>query len=426
MTILIIAVLFGVVVSACVAFQNHCTAGLLSCLNNDSQPANSGDKDSGHCRFEPKTVVILCLRGADPQLSDCLAGLLQQDYESWELRIVVDHADDPSLPAVEQFLAGKPHSNVTVRVLENRRQTCSLKLSALSQELDLISDECEAVVLLDADVMTYPGWLRDMVTPLQNEQIGATTGLRWFIPPTDSIGAKVRYLWNLAAVGQMHHFSIAWGGSLAMRADFIRSASLSDAWTRMVFEDTALAVSLDEAGLELSFVPNAVMANTEAIGCANFVRFAQRQMLNTRLYHPAWKIIYMHGVFSTIGTAGMLVATPVALITLNWAAAAIFACTIAVATGFTAYYAIRLDSSVRHLLKTHSNQDLASALPRSFPYLVLVQVLYCFALLIALRQKTVNWRGIQYDLESIDGDCHVQMREYRPIERALDPVSSIV
>lgn len=426
MTMLLIAVLVGVVVSACVAFQSYCTAGLLNFLNKDSRPENSGDSNSSRCRFEPKTVVILCLRGADPQLSDCLAGLLKQDYEPWELRIVVDHADDPSFPAVERFLADNPHSNVTVRVLEKRHQTCSLKLSALSQELDLISDECEAVVLLDADVMTYSGWLRDMVQPLQNRHVGVATGFRWFIPPTDSIGAKARYLWNLAAIGQMHHFGIAWGGSLAMRADFVRSASLSQAWTRMVFEDTALAVSLDKAGLDLAFVPNAVMVNTEAIGCTGFVKFAQRQMLNTRLYHPAWKRLFMHGVLSMIGTAGILVATPVALMTLNWAAAAILAGTIVVATGFSAYFAIRLDSLIRRILKTQSNQQLASALPRSFMHLVLVQVLYCLVLLLALRQKTVNWRGIQYDIESVDGDCRVQMREYKPIELALDPITSIV
>jgi len=426
MTMLIVSVVIGVVICACAAYQNHCTAGLLRCVRNASQPMSVGGLEVAHGSFQPRTVVILCLRGADPQLSDCLSGLLRQDYERWELRIVVDHIDDPSFAVVEDLLARQPHSNVTVRILESHYQTCSLKLSALSQELALLDDECEAVVLVDADVMTYPSWLRDMVHPLQDENVGASTGLRWFQPPKDSEGATIRYLWNLAAIGQMHHSGIAWGGSLAMRADFVRSAALSDEWSRMLFEDTALLCSLDKAGLQISFVPNAVMVNTEAIRCADLARYVQRQMLNARLYQPAWKTICSHGVLSTLGTVGTLLAMPVALVSLNWTAAGILAGASAVAIGFTTYFAIRLDLSIRRILNARGDQNQTSALPRSSSRLVFVQALYCVALLSAHRQRTVDWRGIQYDIDVVDGDCRVQMRAYRPIEVTLDRVSSIV
>ncbi len=44
----------------------------------------------------PKTAVILCLRGADPYLRQCLRALLQQNYPQYELKVVVDHQDDPA------------------------------------------------------------------------------------------------------------------------------------------------------------------------------------------------------------------------------------------------------------------------------------------------------------------------------------------
>ena len=149
-------------------------------------------------------------------------------------------------------------------------------------------------------------------------------------------------------------------------------------------------------------------------------------MLNTRLYHPAWKKIFIHGIFSTIGTAGIVVSMSVALMSLNWTAVAILGGIIAVATGTTAYSAMRLDFCVRRRLNEHSTHTPTSALLGSFPYLLWVQVLYFLALVLALRQKTVDWRGIQYDIAPADGDCQIRMREYRPIELALDPVSSIV
>jgi cellulose synthase/poly-beta-1,6-N-acetylglucosamine synthase-like glycosyltransferase len=427
MAMLVVSVFLGVLICGCAVYQNHCTAGLLRCLKNASPSANAGCPDElATSSFQPQTVVILCLRGADPQLSDCLSGLLQQDYEKWELRIVVDHANDPSLSVVENLLARESHSNVTVRVLKSHHQTCSLKLSALSQELTLLDDECEAVVLVDADAMTYPGWLRDMVAPLRDPNVGAATGLRWFQPPRHSEGASMRYLWNLAAIGQMHHSGIAWGGSLAMRTDFVKSAALSDEWSRMVFEDTSLLNSLNRTGLRLSFVPNAIMVNTEAIRRAELTRYVQRQLLNARLYHPDWKTIFNHGILSTIGTAGALLAMPVALMSLNWAAAGVLAAASSIAIGFSAYFAIRLDLSIRQILKARSGRLEKSALPRSSARLIFVQALYCVALLSARRQKTVEWRGIQYDIDSTEGICRIRMREYRPIELALDPVSSIV
>ena len=106
MAMLIVSVFLGMLICGCAAYQNHCTAGLLCCLKDASPTANAGCPDEFSTKsFQPQTAVILCLRGADPQLVDCLSGLLRQDYERWELRIVVDHVSDPSLSVVENLLA---------------------------------------------------------------------------------------------------------------------------------------------------------------------------------------------------------------------------------------------------------------------------------------------------------------------------------
>jgi len=45
----------------------------------------------------PKAAVVLCLRGKDPFLADCLRALLTQDYPCFDVRIVVDANDDRRL-----------------------------------------------------------------------------------------------------------------------------------------------------------------------------------------------------------------------------------------------------------------------------------------------------------------------------------------
>ena len=41
----------------------------------------------------PEVAVVLPLRGADPSIEHCLAGLLHQNYPSYSVHIVIDSAD---------------------------------------------------------------------------------------------------------------------------------------------------------------------------------------------------------------------------------------------------------------------------------------------------------------------------------------------
>src|SRR6516162_5459937 len=62
--------------------------------------------------YQPKTAVILCLRGGDPFLSACLNGVLNQDYPDYDVRIVVDAKSDPSWRVAEAAIARSPSSRV--------------------------------------------------------------------------------------------------------------------------------------------------------------------------------------------------------------------------------------------------------------------------------------------------------------------------
>src|SRR5262249_4112160 len=66
--------------------------------------------------YLPRACVILSLRGADPSLGECLAGLLRQDYPAYEVHIIVDSTVDPAWEAVEKILARGHPAHVHVRV----------------------------------------------------------------------------------------------------------------------------------------------------------------------------------------------------------------------------------------------------------------------------------------------------------------------
>src|SRR5262245_57117590 len=75
----------------------------------------------------PHVTGCLPVRGADPLLAECLRGLCKLDYPSYEIRIVVDSAEDPAWPAIRKVLAEFPAVKATTSVLTERLETCSLK-----------------------------------------------------------------------------------------------------------------------------------------------------------------------------------------------------------------------------------------------------------------------------------------------------------
>ena len=81
----------------------------------------------------PKTAVILCLRGADPFLPNCIEALLNQDYPEYDLKLIVDSPQDPAWQIVNDTINEQGASNVQVSPLRIIRHNCSLKCSSLLQ-----------------------------------------------------------------------------------------------------------------------------------------------------------------------------------------------------------------------------------------------------------------------------------------------------
>jgi len=203
--------------------------------------------------------VILCLRGRDPFLTEHIESLLLQDYPDFFVHIVIDHESDPARSVENACIVRLKPTNVRVEILEDSRESCSLKCSSLLHAMGRIDESWEDVALLDADASPHSTWLRELVVPLLDPGVGATTGNRWFMPKNPSIKATLRYLWNSFAICQMEYFRIAWGGSLAIKMNVVRQAGLLESWGQAFCEDTMIYSILRQQGLRLGFAPPLIM-----------------------------------------------------------------------------------------------------------------------------------------------------------------------
>ncbi len=363
----------------------------------------------------PRAAILLPLRGADPSLEPCLAGLLQQDYPDYCIHLVIDSPQDPAWGVVEALLArcGKRRArDVRVEVLESPLPTCSLKVSAQLQAIGRLDPDVGVVAMIDADSIPGPGWLRAMVQPLLQPGVGASTGIRWYAPPDDGWGTLVRYIYNTASIPQMYAFDLPWGGALAFRADVLRHSRLPRHWTHCFCEDESCGDVLRELGLRLAFVTEATHVNHEYITMPQCESFLLRQLLCLRLHHRNWPLILTSNVAIILAQFAAPLLLGAALVAQAWSAAAALAALFVLHVMAISISWHHAEEAVRRVVAGRGEARPPGLNSRRlFPAILLTQILTLRAFFQAQFSHQVDWRGVSYRIEGKD---QIRLIEYRP------------
>jgi Glycosyltransferase like family 2 len=368
----------------------------------------------------PEVAVLLPLRGADPALDACLKGLLAQDYPAYRVHIVIDSAEDPAQAVVARMLADAGPRAALVHV-ETRRilgTDCSAKLSAQRQVLTALDREVAVIAFLDADCAPSPNWLREIVAPFSDARVGATTGIRWSAPCDEGWGTLARYVFLGLIFPQHFLYRIPWGGSFAIRKSAIDSTGLLEHWTHCLGEDTSAYGPLRRAGLRLAFVPAATQVNSESTDLDGAHAFMLRQILSARLHHVFWPLILAANVATIVAFS---ISSLLALVGLLGAVLSV----LGVTTGlwkFTVFAIIPALYCAGLLLSLAVGDRLVrravSAPPPPWgPKVIAAAAIAAagstHAMLTAPFARSIEWRGITYDIAGRD---RIRLRSYRPYD----------
>ena len=234
-------------------------------------------------------------------------------------------------------------------------------------------------------------------------------------------GQLVRYLWNAAAVVQMCCYGIPWGGTLALKMSALRNSGLLDRWGKAFCEDTMIYRALRDEGLRVAFVPSLMMTNRETCDMPGFFGWVRRQLLAGRLYHPGWAAVAFHGLVAPLL---LLVAFATLGATLSRGTIEALAWTAAALVGYFGPLPLVLglmEWSVRRIVRARGEPtgwlSVGAAL-RLVPAILLTQVVYAAAMISAIFLRSVDWRGVQYQVR---GPWHIRLVEYRPYRCQVSP-----
>ena len=352
------------------------------------------------CDFTPSVSVIAPLRGLEPGLGENVSAVLRQEYPAFEVLFVFDNAGDDAIPAIEE--QQRQYSQVNSRIIISGAATDSgQKVHNLRVATSQVSRECEVLVFVDSDARPGPKWLRQLVAPLLDDELGASSGYRWFVPVKGGIASRLRSIWNASiasALGNDEQKNFCWGGSTAIRKSVFDRLQIGERWRGSVSDDFSVTRVLHEASLPIHFNPNCLLPSVGDCDWRELIEFTTRQMKITRVYAShLWKAVLLGSslfclvFFGGIGLVVWRILSGRSLIALLLVLLTMYL--LGAAKSFVRWRAIRIPlENYRGLL----NRDM----PGQIVLWPFASLLYLCNSIAAGFSRRIVWRGITYELKS--------------------------
>ncbi|HEY6331121.1 MAG TPA: glycosyltransferase family 2 protein [Blastocatellia bacterium] len=251
--------------------------------------------------FAPPVCIICPCKGIDFRLEENLAALLNQAYPDYSVIFVTGSAGDPARPVIERAISNRRNAGRSFLVAALPNPSRGEKVNNLLCALNSVESDREVLVFADSDACPHPTWLLELVQPLAELGVGASTGYRWYLPATGGFWSKLLSAWNGSVATTLgdHGRNFAWGGSTAIRRDVFERTGVAQAWANAVSDDYALTRAIQDAGLKIKFVPSCLLVSRENATLSSLIEFTTRQVIITRVYRPAawWVGFISHSLF---------------------------------------------------------------------------------------------------------------------------------
>jgi cellulose synthase/poly-beta-1,6-N-acetylglucosamine synthase-like glycosyltransferase len=364
----------------------------------------------------PRVAVILPIKGVDDDTHINIHALLDQDYPDYRLIFTVESEQDPVLAPLEKLATEDSRIEIVVAgVATHRGQKVHNQLAAVERT----TAHDEVLAFMDADAKPNPGWLRALVAPLTREEIGATTGYRYYVPVTEHTANKIVSVLNAQVAGLLGPYrrTLAWGGSMAIRRTDFYGFGLHGLWQHALSDDYVLSYCVKtKAKSKIHFVPQCLVASEANFNWASLFEFAVRQYRITKVC-ASWvwltaiggALVYLTAFGYTLFNAIYGFVQPGAVPDhVNQIAM---------------FCALYLMSMVRGALLVRGGQQLLpehSQAIRSTLFVATVGMPWCFlinllALVGSAFGRNIVWRGIAYQMVS---------RTHTIVQRPHTPVLS--
>jgi len=351
--------------------------------------------------FTPFASVIVPCKGLDEGIDENLSALLEQDYPAYEVIFVVDDENDDAIRVIDEIRQKHDRDTLAQLVVAPKAVESAQKVENLREAVLHVSDESQVFVFADSDARPPKDWLVSLVAPLADQKVGAATGYRWFISLKPTFASELRSAWNASiasALGPNLKSNFCWGGSTAIHREVFEKIDMREKWRGTLSDDFAVTRAMREAGLDVYFVPKALIASVESCTFGGLVEFTTRQMKITRVYAShLWKLSFFGSALfnvTLILAASLLILTAAARPAF-WVAVATILLVIFFSIGKSW---VRL-KAVQLILPQYSRELRRQFLPQNTLWL-LAPAVFLYNCIAAGLSRKMTWRNVHYELVS--------------------------
>jgi ceramide glucosyltransferase len=172
----------------------------------------------------PPVTVLKPVHGMEPRLEETLESFFRQDYPNFEIIFGARNSDDLSLTVIAKLQAKYPDVRTRV-VISGDPSWPNAKVFSLAKMIG--SSDNSYFVISDSDILVRPDFLRNVIPPLLESQVGLVTCLYEGIPAQDlwsqleALGMSVEMPAGVMVADMMEGMKFALGAAMAVKREAI-------------------------------------------------------------------------------------------------------------------------------------------------------------------------------------------------------------
>lgn len=246
--------------------------------------------DRTHTVFEPPVSILKPLHGVDFGSYENYASFCKQDYPHYEILFAVNDQSDPAVAVVQRLIADYPQRSISLLIGAeyfgaNRKVNSLARLAREAKH--------EILALSDGDVRVGAQYLREVVAPLRETNVGAVTSFYRGIAQNnlgaefEAIGASSGFFPGVLMAVWTEGVKFALGASIATTKTWMRKIGGFEEIAAFLADDYEIGRRVAGAGGRVVLSHEAVWTMYPAQTARTFWEHQLRWARTVRLCRPA-------------------------------------------------------------------------------------------------------------------------------------------
>ncbi len=209
----------------------------------------------------PPVTLLKPVHGIERQLRDSIESFFRQDYPQFEIVFGARTVDDPALEVVRALMRKYPRVAVKL-VASGEPPWPNAKCWSLVQMAEQAA--CDYLVISDSDVEVAPNYLRELVPPLLEPNVGCVTTLYrgkavdglW--AQLEALGMSVEMTSGVLMADMLEGMRFALGPTMGVRRDALQRIGGFGRFAEYCSDDFLLGKFVADAGYQVVLSPHVI------------------------------------------------------------------------------------------------------------------------------------------------------------------------